>query len=260
MKPTLKHFQLKWLPVEHQEMPKIKDLTLFSDAILDAKALALLTASILLTACGGAQESRGTSTEEQSVEAAQNSVSTVATVAESSMPKDAPWTLVSDASHVAFGSIKSDLIGEAHRFENVTGKVDQTGAARIEIDLASVETNVEIRNERMRDMLFEVEKFPNAIVTANIDIDSFADLAIGEKRLSEPDLTLSLHGVEAPVYASLSVTRVAEDRLLVATEAPLFIAAEDFELGAGIDALREAAGLPSITPVSPITVSLLFEQ
>ena len=53
------------------------------------------------------------------------------------------------------------------------------GAARVEIDLASVNTGVEIRDERMREIFFQVADFPSATVTAQLDPQQFAALDSG---------------------------------------------------------------------------------
>ena len=61
---------------------------------------------------------------------------------------DTTWTSVADQSSVAFGSIKKDVVGEVHHFQKVSGTVSDAGAVTITIDLGSVETNIDIRNEQ----------------------------------------------------------------------------------------------------------------
>ena len=45
---------------------------------------------------------------------------------------------------------------------------------------------------------------------------------------------------------------------MVATTAPVVIKAEDFNLVEGVNALRDVAGLPSITLAVPVTATLFF--
>ena len=59
----------------------------------------------------------------------------------------AKWTAVEDQSRIAFGSIKKDTVGEVHHFEGVTGTVGEDGKLTLAVDLASVETNIDIRNK-----------------------------------------------------------------------------------------------------------------
>jgi len=77
------------------------------------------------------------------------------------------WTLDSAASKLAFGSIKKDKIGEVHSFETINGTVAADGSVAINIDLTSVQTNIDIRNERMKEHVFK--GMASAKLMANID-------------------------------------------------------------------------------------------
>lgn len=67
-----------------------------------------------------------------------------------------------------FVSIKKVHVVETHRFESLSGAITDTGVATLVIDLNSVNTGIDIRNERMRNLLFETATFPQA--TASVDI------------------------------------------------------------------------------------------
>ena len=64
------------------------------------------------------------------------------------------WKVDPTGSHLGFGSVKNDLIAENHSFKEISGTVSDEGLAQIEVTLASVETLIPIRNERMQKMLF----------------------------------------------------------------------------------------------------------
>ena len=72
-------------------------------------------------------------------------------------PALADWTLDNERSIVNFISIKNASIGEVHRFRSLAGSVSDDGAVRLVIDLDSVETLIPIRNQRMRELLFETD-------------------------------------------------------------------------------------------------------
>lgn len=169
------------------------------------------------------------------------------------------WSVASDASRVSFVSVKGGEIAEVHHFGAVTGTVAPDGVATIEIPLASVETGIDIRNERMRDMLFQVAQFPAARVSARIDLAALQDLAVGQQRRLPLAGELDLHGVKAPFEAQVAVTRAAADRVLVASVDPVVVEAELFKLGEGVEALRKVAGLDAITPAAPVTFQLMFQ-
>lgn len=170
------------------------------------------------------------------------------------------WTLQPDQSSLSFVSVKAGNIGEAHRFATVKGRVGEDGKAALTIDLASVETGIDIRDQRMRDMLFDVMQFPNATATTSIDPAAFKDLKPGARRMMDAAVTLDLHGVSAELPAKLIVTRVAADRVLVETARPVVVDAEAFGLADGVEQLRSVANLSAISHAVPVSVSLLFQN
>jgi len=173
---------------------------------------------------------------------------------------DGAWKVDSEASELSYVSIKQGEIAEANTFETVTGSVSAEGTASIEIDLASVSTGVDIRDERMRDIFFVVADNPTATVTAQVDPAAFEALGLGESTSTALDGTLSLAGVEAPFQAEVSVTRVGADRVIAVTDKPVIIDSGRFELTDGLAQLQDLAGLESITPVVPVTFSIAFER
>lgn len=170
------------------------------------------------------------------------------------------WTLDGEASELSYVTIKSGEIAEANSFEALSGSVSADGAASIEIDLASVSTGVDIRDERMREVLFVVADNPSATVTAQIDPVAFEALGVGESAETTLEGTLSLKGIEAPFLAEVTVTRAGADRVLAVSNAPVIIEASRFELTDGLGQLQALAGLPSITPVVPVSFSLSFTR
>lgn len=168
------------------------------------------------------------------------------------------WTLEPDTSTVAFGSIKNDYTGESHKFSGLSGGVDDAGQVSIEIDLASVNTNIEIRDERMLQYIFKAAGA--ATVTAQMDLASFEDLEPGASRVMEVDATLDLLGRQTDFYLDMFVLRLDENRVLASSNAPAYIATEDLGIDAGIDALQEIASLDSITRVTPLTARLIFTK
>ncbi|WP_373489091.1 YceI family protein [Blastomonas sp.] len=171
---------------------------------------------------------------------------------------DGIWKLASDQSTIAFVSVKAGDVGEAHRFETVEGSVADDGAVTLTIDLASVQTDIDIRNERMRDMLFEVASFPDATLTAKIDPALIKNLKPGEAAALNVPVELNLHGARQSIDAKLSVTRIAPDAVQVQTVAPLIVDAAAFGMEGGIEKLRAVANLPAISTAVPVTASLVF--
>lgn len=166
------------------------------------------------------------------------------------------WTLDPALSNVSFGSIKNDAVGEAHSFGDVSGSVDASGAVTIELSLASVNTNIDIRNDRMIDHVFK--NAPTATVTAQIDMTDLAALDVGAATTVETEGTLSLLGTDTDLDARFFIMRVSEEQVLVITDGMVMLSTEDAGIDGGIDVLQQLASLDSITRVSPITMRLFF--
>ncbi|MEM9010488.1 MAG: YceI family protein [Pseudomonadota bacterium] len=170
------------------------------------------------------------------------------------------WTLDSDVSSVSFVSMKNAEVAEAHSFGSVAGSVDDSGKAVVEITLASVNTGIDIRDERMRDHLFDVASTPLAVVTADVGLDALEDLAVGARKTVELPLTVAAHGSEISYDADVHVTRISEDRVAVSSITPVIVEAFDFAYEDGVEQLREIAGLDSIQFAVPVGFDLVFQR
>lgn len=187
--------------------------------------------------------------------------SILALVAAVSLPAFAAgdWQLQPGDSSLAFVSVKNASVAETHSFTDLSGSVDDDGA-RLVVELASVETAIPIRNERMREFLFEIADHPRAVFTTPMHARSVDELAPGQSRRLEVTGTLGLHGEKQELTATLQVTRAGHDRMVISTVKPILISADAFALGEGVAKLREIAGLDSITPVVPVSFFLTFAR
>lgn len=166
----------------------------------------------------------------------------------------ADWT-VSDASSVGYVSIKNQSVAENNRFTGVSGSLNAQGKVQILIDLSSVETRVEIRNQRMREYFFEVAEYPTAMISAQLEAVDLARIDAGAPVELELPLTVSLHGADAEVVGKFRAVK-AGNQLLVSTLEPILVSAGDFGLEEGVAALQKLAGLNAISRAVPVTVDL----
>ena len=166
------------------------------------------------------------------------------------------WEINADESYVGFSSVKNKVITENHSFKKVSGAIASSGKARIIISLASVDTLIPIRNERMREILFEVARYPEAEVLAELKPEEFAQLAAGENKIATIPLSINLHGVGASKKVRVRVTRTAGDDYEVSSLEPVIIHASHFDLSEGLETLRQIAGLQSIDLNVPVTFDL----
>ena len=170
----------------------------------------------------------------------------------------ADWKLMVDESNVGFATIKNDAIVESHSFERISGLVSDAGGAKIQIDLASVQTQIPIRNERLGSMLFNIAQFPKLEVLASIDVMDITKMEEGASQTLDLPATVTLHGTQANLTLPLMITKLAGDRFQVVTTQPVIVYAKQFGLGEGVEALRAIANLSSITPAVPVTFALIF--
>jgi polyisoprenoid-binding protein YceI len=169
-----------------------------------------------------------------------------------SQPALADWQ-IGPGSQVQFVSIKNNTIGEVSHFETIAGTVTDAGEVEVRVALDSVETNIGIRNERMKKMLFEVGLYPEAVITAQLDADAVAALSSGG--LTNVALKIDLHGQTVTKEAQLNVS-VTDQGASATTTQPILLNAAEFGLEGGVTALQEVAGLNAISRVIPVTVAL----
>lgn len=171
----------------------------------------------------------------------------------------AQWSLDAGSSSVEFVSIKNNAVAESHHFDSFSGSVGKDGSVNLVIDLDSVKTLIEIRNERIRKMLFETASFPQLNVEAKVDA-ALLERILGDEGAVAVDIpvTVSLHGREKVIGASVVLARTSDGGFLAVTSKPILIKAADFELEKGIELLRAAAGLSSISSAVPVSFSLEF--
>lgn len=170
------------------------------------------------------------------------------------------WALDSDESSINFQSTKNGGITETHGFSSVSGYISIDGEVQLNIELASVETSIPIRNQRMRELLFKTTQFPTATASASIDSKTLAATAAeGIIVTTEVSMTLQLHGLAQELLVPVRVFRDGVN-LRVLTPSPVIVDATDFNLGDGVEALRAIAGLASISTDIPVTVNLLFSR
>jgi polyisoprenoid-binding protein YceI len=168
------------------------------------------------------------------------------------------WSLVPAESLVSFVSVKNNAVAEAHRFTEISGRVSNQGKVELTIKLASVATGIEIRDQRLRDLLFEVATYPAADLTLDVDAAQVMALPVGGHLVLNASATLSLHGQSAALPIEARITRTSDTRWLVTSERPAIVAATNFELINGVEELRKVAGLQAIASAVPVTFTLAF--
>ena len=170
------------------------------------------------------------------------------------------WELVNDDSHLNFVSFKAVDFAEIHSFKEMSGSIDSNGKANLVINLDSLETLIPIRNERMRNLLFETQIFPTANFYLQVDLDKYLNLSIGDFRNKEVKGRLLLKNKDIETRVKFKVTRLAKDIFIVSSTEPVILNAENLGLTEGLESLRTVAGLPSISKSVPVSFYIKFRN
>ena len=175
-----------------------------------------------------------------------------------STPCFADWMLQADQSHIYFSSVKKDTVAETHQFKTLQGSVAADGKFTVAADLASADTGIAIRNERMAQFLFETTKFTQATAKGSIDLTAVDKLAPGASQTLKVPVSFELHGKTISKETHLTIIKLTNKSVAVVTPSPIMLNAVDFDLTAGIEKLKELATLSSISPMVPVTLDLRF--
>jgi len=168
--------------------------------------------------------------------------------------------LIPTKSRVNFISVKKNKIAEFNHFKQFSVSINADGNFNLHIDLASVDSAVEVRNYRLRNFLFEVLRFPSATVTGQLAPSLYINLKPGQYVRRQITATLSLHGKNNKISAMIEIIALADGTLRVSTMQPILLNANSFGLSKGIQKLAELAKLDAINSVVPVSFSFSFKR
>jgi OOP family OmpA-OmpF porin len=169
------------------------------------------------------------------------------------------WLLNAAASHFYMQTVKANSIFEIHQFTGLDGTISASGDASVKVDLTSVASGIDVRDTRMRFLLFETYQFPTADITAKLDMASFQTL-LTTPRITYPlKVKVSLHGITQDIEAAVTITRLGDRSVAVASAKPIVVSADAFGLVPGLAKLSEAVNGTVIATGATITFDLLFE-
>ncbi len=166
------------------------------------------------------------------------------------------WQLDPSNSNLSFISIKKSNIAETHTFSEFDGNIDG-GNATVTIKTQSIESNVDIRNQRMREFLFETGVFPEITIKADVEA-ALAKLEVGQSQLITLPANLSMHGVSKEINLAARISKLSKTRLLVSSSQPVLIRAKDYNMLEGVVKLSSLVNNLAIAETVPVSFSLVF--
>jgi polyisoprenoid-binding protein YceI len=177
----------------------------------------------------------------------------------------AAWEVQPAMSSVQFVTTKAGQAGvggisEVQKFTQFSGSLSDAGKLEFSVTLASVQTGFDIRDERLKTMLFKVVDTPQATFSAEVNPSLVGKLAVGESSDLEIEGKFTLGGQTKPMKAALRVTRLSATQLQVVTRESLVVNANDYGMKAGVEALRDVMGLNFLASVAPIQLYFLLKN
>ena len=173
------------------------------------------------------------------------------------------YVVEAGGSEVRFVTTKAGLPGaggvtESNRFTRFAGNINPAGRITLDIDLSSVSTGIEIRDERVRTLLFNVKASPQASFSAQIDPTLISSLAAGTTRDADLQGNLTLANQSRPVIAQMRWIRQSDGSIQAWTRAPIVVDAAQYGLKPGVEALREIVGLNFLSSSAPVSLALML--
>lgn len=169
------------------------------------------------------------------------------------------WVIDNDTSQLHFVSIKNNEIGEINTFDNLKGHLSGNGQFALEILLDSVNTKIEIRDQRMKEHLFNSKQNVAFIVNGSFDLDKINNQKAGTSSQHTLEATIQLGNETAEIKAPVTIQTLANNQLRVSSVSPVLITTSSLKLDKGVDKLKSLAGLRSIDRVVPVTFDLYLK-
>ena len=111
-----------------------------------------------------------------------------------SQPVQAGWALDGGSSSLYYVTSKAAAVSELNSFGELSGSIADDGRASVSIMLGSVDTAIDIRNERMREIVFQVATYPLATVSLSADANQLNNMTAGDTvRYSSASITCRMN-------------------------------------------------------------------
>ena len=119
----------------------------------------------------------------------------------------AAWHVDSGQSSFSFTTAKAGMPGtsaveEVQTFRQIGGSLADDGKLVFDVELASIETNIGLRNDRLKELLFKVADNPKAVFTGSVDPRRLNALGVGASLDMDVSGQLALGGQSKPLTAS----------------------------------------------------------
>lgn len=177
-----------------------------------------------------------------------------------SFTAEARWYLDNESSRISFVTSHDTQRAEVGRFLKLHGLIEEAGQVLLRVELETVSSGHAQRDSILREQLFDIRRFPEARIVAELDITRFMPLADGAQQEVRLPIELTLLGRTLRLETELLVTRLDALRFQIVTLAPLVLPLQDLGLSATITALAEHGDVRNINLAVPVSAVLIFTR
>ncbi|MBY6185944.1 YceI family protein [Marinobacter hydrocarbonoclasticus] len=78
------------------------------------------------------------------------------------------YTVDPEHSALTFATVKLSYVIEPAAIPKLTGHITANGAVQVRAKLANIETGIPIRNQRLNELFFRSERFPDIEITGHL--------------------------------------------------------------------------------------------
>lgn len=178
-----------------------------------------------------------------------------------------PLSLQVTEGTISVTTVKDGTTEVPATFSGVTGKLafgdrgaEQAGIGALTLDLASWDSGLALRDERVRTLFLGVAQHPTATfsVDALEGVGAAMDAVGGEASVTATG-TLYLAGGSTALSAPMTLTRTAETRYLLSSTEPLAVSIKELGLAEPLQRLMDACQHESIADSVAVSVSIQFD-
>ncbi len=170
----------------------------------------------------------------------------------------ASWILDTDNSQLFFSFTKSTHLTTTANFAKLTGSISDNRVARVSIQLDSLNSGIEKRDTRLRDLFFQTKAHPSADVEIRLYDRILKKIEKQQHSTLNISFYLTLNGERKRMNADVYINLDENKNIHVVTVKPIMVHANEFGLTDKVEALVKLAGVNTISYTVPVTFQLKF--
>ncbi|WP_163833641.1 YceI family protein [Spartinivicinus ruber] len=176
----------------------------------------------------------------------------------------AAWLVQSENSKVNFITEKiftnDKSVKETQLISGVAGEVDNQKQAEIKIDLATIDTKIPVRNDRIKKWVLDITNYRYATVKADLSAINEQKIAVGDSKQMAVDGSLTIREATLPIQLFVKVTKNSATHYSVVSYKDTSININQYGGEDGIQKMTQVMGLKSINPVVSVKWELTLVE